>query len=66
MWDKVFGAGPPTLTAWDVGQQYGGGKVRWRPVLLFPIRTLHPCFRPSALHVFVRAFLCGALRCGIS
>lgn len=27
MWDKVFGTGRPTLTAWEAGQLYGGGKV---------------------------------------
>ncbi|CAN0446857.1 unnamed protein product, partial [Ectocarpus sp. 8 AP-2014] len=27
MWDKVFGVGRPTLTAWDVGLEYGALKV---------------------------------------
>lgn len=28
MWDKVFGAGHPTLTSWELGKLYGGKKVR--------------------------------------
>lgn len=28
MWDKVFGVGQPTLTAWNVGLQHGDGKVK--------------------------------------
>lgn len=35
MWDKVFGVGQPTLTAWDVGLLYGDGKVKKKRFFYF-------------------------------
>ncbi|CAM9414867.1 unnamed protein product, partial [Hapterophycus canaliculatus] len=61
MWDKVFGAGAPTLTAWEVGQQYGGGKVCFRDVtvgIFGPAAptTLARLVTPSFHTALVRAY----------
>eukprot|EP00903_Cladosiphon_okamuranus_P018385 g16911.t1 len=61
MWDKVFGVGRPTLTAWDVGLQYGDGKVCFRDLTIgiygpaaptTLARMVTPCFNTALVRAY--------------
>eukprot|EP00904_Undaria_pinnatifida_P005266 jgi/Undpi1/186/HiC_scaffold_1.g00183.m1 len=61
MWDKVFGAGHPTLTSWELGKRHGGKKVCFRdltvgiygpaaPTTL--ARMVTPCFHTALVRSY--------------
>ncbi|CAM9458894.1 unnamed protein product [Ectocarpus sp. 13 AM-2016] len=61
MWDKVFGVGRPTLTAWDVGLEYGTGKVCFRDLTVgifgpaaptTMARMVTPCFHTALVRAY--------------